>query len=122
MAGRLQSEKQPKERCEAMTQETTSNSPSLTPQPLNKQYRLSRAARLRPEGFGGLAYTFQDQKLYFISPPLMPFFKPEPGETVGMVLERVQKTAGKRYSRKSVEAIITKLAELEAQGVLELVS
>jgi putative mycofactocin binding protein MftB len=87
---------------------------------LERQYRLSEAARLRPESFGGLAYTFQDQKLYFISPPLMPFLQKE-AVKVSEILEQVQKDAGKRYSQNSVEAILKKLEELEAQGVIEQV-
>jgi putative mycofactocin binding protein MftB len=87
---------------------------------MERHYRLAKSARLRPEGFGGLAYTFQDQKLYFISPPLMPFLQKEPVK-VSEVLEQVQKTNGKRYSAKSVAAILTKLSELEQQGVIEAV-
>lgn len=89
---------------------------------LEYRYRLSKSARLRPETFGGLAYTFRDQKLYFISPPLLPFLNATEGETVSLILERVQKEAGKRYSQKSIEAILTKLEELHSQEVLELLS
>ncbi len=86
---------------------------------LGKRYRLSRSARLRPEGFGGLAYTFEDQKLYFIAPPLMPFLRCNEGETVGAVVARIQAEAGKKYSRNSVAAILIKLEDLVEKGVLD---
>jgi putative mycofactocin binding protein MftB len=86
---------------------------------LQKRYFLSRAARVRPEKFGGLAYTFHDQKLYFIAPPLMPFVKCVEGETVGEVVARMEAESGKKLSRNSLAAILVKLEELKEKGVLD---
>lgn len=85
-----------------------------------KRYVLSRAARLRPEKFGGLAYTFKDQKLYFVPSALMPFLRCQDGETVGEVVARLEAEAGgKKLSRKSLAAILLKLEELKQKGVLD---
>ncbi len=86
---------------------------------LGKRYYLSPAARVRPENFGGLAYTFEDQKLYFIAPPLMPFIRCAKGETVGEVLGRVEAELGKKYSRNSVAGVLAKLEDLKQKGVLD---
>ena len=85
-----------------------------------KRYSLSRSARLRPEKFGGLAYTFQDQKLYFVAPALMPFLRCQAGETVGEVAARLEAEAGgKKISQKSLAIILAKLEDLKEKGVLD---
>lgn len=86
---------------------------------LRRRYSVSRSARLRPEGFGGLAYTFQDQKLYFVAAALMPFLTSTKGETVGEIAARIEAEHGKKLSQKSLAAIIVKLEELKEKGVLD---
>jgi len=85
---------------------------------LQRRFHLSSAARVRPEGFGGLAYIFQNQKLFFIAPTLMPFVKAQ-GETVAQVIAQIEAEAGKKLSQKSLVVLLLKLEDLKEKGVLD---
>lgn len=84
---------------------------------LGKRYQLSAKVRLREERLGGVVYCHQTQRLFLVSPLLMPFLEAGGTETTGEIAHRLQHEGG--LSISALGKVAEGLERLARAGVID---
>lgn len=85
---------------------------------LNSSYRLADGIAIRPERFGGLAYSYHDRRLYFLHSHSLTTFARElnGARPLGEAIEAFRENH--QLSAAAGEAVLRSLAALERIGIV----